>query len=558
VHADVLNGSSEVATPERVTRHRIRIGEWRVDGTLNELSRAGRTLRIEPKAMEVLMALADRPGEVVSREALLALVWPGMVVGDDALTQSIIKLRKALGDTARSPAYIETISKRGYRLIAPVAADAAGGTGGSAPRRRGLRFAIGALVVLAAAVALVDLRDSRPLPAGGVPGAPGEEAAEAAPVGVAVVPFETVGAGVEQAYLARGIGSDLMTDLGRLSGLTVIGASATGSTPGARYLVTGSIQRDGATLRVNVRLVDARSREQLWSRRFEQPAADLLAVQSEIARDLVRQLPARISAAERAQLAKRYTSSPEAYDLFLRAQALFLARGPEENQEARALYRKALDLDPQFARAYAGLAMTYAMEYRYRGAARSPDALARASELAETARTIDPDIPEVHWALGFIHAQARRYGEAIDSLQRAIALNRSYADAYALIGGIRTYMGNAGQTIPLLRTALRLRPDGGYLYFLVLGRAYLFEDDLDQALINLREALKRNPDDLETHVYLAAAFAAQGNRAAAEWEADEIRAREPRFSMRAWLETYPMTSAPYRERLLDLTSKLGL
>ncbi|MGA8006648.1 MAG: transcriptional regulator, partial [Burkholderiales bacterium] len=99
---------------------RLRIGEWQVERTTNELVRAGEAVRIEPKAVEVLMALASRAGQVVSREELMAAVWPGVIVGDEALTQSIIKLRRALGDNPRAPTYIETISKRGYRLIAPV------------------------------------------------------------------------------------------------------------------------------------------------------------------------------------------------------------------------------------------------------------------------------------------------------------------------------------------------------------------------------------------------------------------------------------------------------
>ncbi|MGH8746183.1 MAG: winged helix-turn-helix domain-containing protein, partial [Burkholderiales bacterium] len=99
---------------------RLEIGQWWADRTTNELGHAGKAVRIEPKAMEVLMALAARAGEVVSRQELLATVWPGVVVGDEALTQSIIKLRRALRDNPRSPSYIETISKRGYRLIAPV------------------------------------------------------------------------------------------------------------------------------------------------------------------------------------------------------------------------------------------------------------------------------------------------------------------------------------------------------------------------------------------------------------------------------------------------------
>ena len=575
MHAIVRDRPDEVAKPDPVKRQPLRIGEWRIDSATNALDRAGRTVRIEPKAMEVLVALADRAGEVVSREDLLAAVWSGVVVGDDVLTQSINKLRKALGDKPRSPAYIETISKRGYRLIAPVApADglpaAPGGNGDAAHRslasRRGVRWlGIAALAVLASTLAgihVVDSRSQRPAAAASANAGGAEDVDETGLVTVTVVPFETVGGGTEQDYLARGIGSDLMTDLSRLSGLRVIGASpgmaARPIAARARYVVSGSIQRKGPALRVNVRLVDSRNGEQLWSRRFERPFGDLIAIQNEITRELVEQLPGTISDAERRQLAKRYTNSPEAYDAFLRAKALFLVRSPKANLEARELYMKALELDPQFARAYAGLAMTYAMEYRYDGRVKSPAPLERGSQLARTALAIDPDIPEVHWALGFIQAQARHHDLAIKSLQRAIELNRSYADAYALMAGIYTYMGEAQRSVPLLRKALRLHPDGGYLYFLILGRAYLFEDDIDQALINLREALKRNPDDLEARIYLAAALVAAGDRGAAEWEADEIRSREADFSMRRWLETYPLASAPYEQRLLALTAQAGL
>jgi len=544
---------------------RLQIGEWWVDRTTNEIGRAQETLRLEPKVMEVLMALADRTGAVVTREELLCAVWPGVVVGDEALTQSIIKLRKALGDNPRSPAFIETIPKRGYRLIAQVA----GGDAAPAPRlaakpgRRGVRspgVAAGvALAAIAAAVYFAGPWISLRAPADD------RDAGYADPTGlptVTVLPFETVGAGAEQTYLAQGISSDLMTDLSRLSGVRVIGTSVEAgnsrTAESARYVVGGSVQRAGSILRINVRLTDARTNEQLWSRRYERPFGDLIAIQNEISRALVEQLPGTLSDVERRRLAKRYTRSAEAYEDFLRGRALFLVRRPEANERARAFYAKAIDLDPQFARAYAGLAMTYAMEYRYQRSGGSPATLDRALELAQTARQIDPDFPEAYWAIGFIHAQARRFDQAIEALEKAIELNPSYADAYALMGGIYTYVGQPARTIPLLRTALRLNPDGGYLYFLLLGRAYLFEDDLDQALINLREAARRNPEDVEAHVYLAAALVARGDLGAAESEADEIRAREANFSMRSWLKTYPLTSAREIQRLLDLTAKVRL
>jgi DNA-binding winged helix-turn-helix (wHTH) protein/TolB-like protein/Tfp pilus assembly protein PilF len=567
---------TRVFNTDAIAQPRLQIGEWWVARTTNELGRAGDTVRVEPKAMEVLMVLADHAGQAVSREELLAAVWPGVVVGDEALTQCIIKLRRALGDNPRSPSYIETISKRGYRLIAPV------GEGGGLPAMhedggmpqqlpvpapRGIRSpgwvaGIAFTLIVAGVYGFNSLL--RPLPAIHVDadafGIGDDE--KAALLTVVVLPFETLGAGPEQSYLARGISSDLMTDLSRLSGLRLI--SASGDPPGsqaagtARYVVSGSVQREAATLRVNIRLIDSRTREQIWSRRFERPFGDLFAIQNEISRSLVEQLPGKISDAERQRFAKRYTHSLEAYEYFLRGRELFLIRQTEENHQARAFYSKALELDPRFARAYAGLAMTYVMDYYYHGSVDSSASLVRALELAETARLIDPDIPEVYWALGFVHTRSRRHDRAIESLQKAIELNRSYADAYGLLGGIYTYVGQPAKSIPLLRTGLRLNPDGGYLYFQNLGRAYLFENDIEQALINLREALARNPQNVEARVYLAATLVADGNLPDAEWEADQIRVQEAGFLTRSWLETYPMTSTRHKERLLELLAKVGL
>ena len=272
------NGAAAMA------RTRLQIGEWWADPATNELGRASETLRVEPKAMEVLMVLAGRPGGVVSREELLSLVWPGVVVGDEALTQSIIKLRRALGDNPRSPVYIETISKRGYRLIAPVrnvgAAPAARADEAivsppqpsARPRDRVLLPALVAGVALAILAAGTYFYPSSPDPAQVAvtdPDAPNVwDTPKTALVTVTVEPFEWLGASDEHAYLARGISTDLMTALARFSGLRLVSASSAkpGSTMerNARYLVSGNVQRESETLRVNVHLIDARTNEQLW------------------------------------------------------------------------------------------------------------------------------------------------------------------------------------------------------------------------------------------------------------------------------------------------------
>src|SRR5687768_1421373 len=275
---------------------RLRIGEWWADGAANELGRAGETVRIEPKAMQVLMLLAEHADRVVSREELLHAVWPGVVVGDEALTQSVIKLRRALGDDSRSPSYIETIPKRGYRLIAPIGKsdDVSSAQDdvpvvpkqvpqGAARWNRSFGLIAGILLVLIAGAAYIATRSqTSPGPAAGTDVFETEDGRKTGLLTVTVLPFETVGVDAKEGYLARGISNDLVTDLSSLSGLRVISVSAAEQTNSqtartGRYVVSGSVQRAEDTLRVNIRLIDSRTNEQVWSQRIERPFGDLLA-----------------------------------------------------------------------------------------------------------------------------------------------------------------------------------------------------------------------------------------------------------------------------------------
>jgi DNA-binding winged helix-turn-helix (wHTH) protein/TolB-like protein/Tfp pilus assembly protein PilF len=535
------------------------IGDWSVEPTLDALQRGSETVRLEPKAMELLVVLASRPGEVVSREELLSAVWPGVVVGDEALSQAVTKLRKALGDDVRAPTYIETISKRGYRLIAAVkplgggpAAEVAAAPVPGKPRLPERAVLIGLLVALLAGGTylwqsqhVASLADSQ------TQSDPGVDSISKLPT-VTVRAFDSLSDDPAQAYLARGITADLTTDLSRLAGLRVIGASR------GRYLVSGSVQRAADHLKVNVRLTDSATGQQLWSERYERAMGDLFAVQDEIVARLVAALPVKLSEAERSRLARRYTRNLEAYDYFLRGQAALLTRTHEDNETAREMYRKALALDPAFARAYAGLALTHAADYRQQWTNDGPQALARALGLAETAARIDAEILEVQWVLAYVHAQSRRHDQAIAHLNRAIALDPSFADAYALLGSIQTYIGQPAKAIPLVRMAIHLNPDAGYLYFLVLGRAYLFQGDAEQALINLKEALSRNAANLESQVYLVATLALAGDKEAARWKAEELRVLEPDFSTGKWLQSYPMTDEGQKQRLTRLLAQAGL
>jgi Tfp pilus assembly protein PilF len=142
-------------------------------------------------------------------------------------------------------------------------------------------------------------------------------------------------------------------------------------------------------------------------------------------------------------------------------------------------------------------------------------------------------------------------------LETAVRFYPSFADGYALMAGIKTYIGRPAEAVPLMRRAMRLNPQAGHLYFLNLGRAYLALGDLEQARVNLEHALSRNLVNLEAHIYMAALHVMAGDNASAAWEAEEIRALQPGFSSRGWLETYPMTDAGQKEKILGLLATLG-
>jgi DNA-binding winged helix-turn-helix (wHTH) protein/TolB-like protein/Tfp pilus assembly protein PilF len=541
----------------------------------NELQRGLETVRLEPKAMDLLVVLAERAGKVVGREELLSAVWPGVVVGDEVLTQVVIKLRKALGDTPRTPEYIETISKRGYRLIAAVdgAVDlpadelteaAAVGPAAGLPNWR--MAAAAGLVVLAAGLAVWFVQRSRETDAA-APDATIETLRAASRPVVVIRPLSAVGDDPQAALIAHGLTSDLATDLSKVSGLWVAVESALADPAGrrlaaetspAQYMLSGTVQRADDRLRVHVHLAEAATGRQLWSERTDRSSNDLFAVQDEIARSLLSVLPVKVNEAESARLARRYTGNLEAYQLFLRAQSAVLVRRQAENDFAREMYRKAIELDPAFARAYAGLAMTHAADHRNRWVSDSATALARAFELANTARSIDPELPEAYWVLAYVHVSRKQHAEALQQLRAALRLNPSYADAHAFIGGIQTYLGRPAETLPSLRTAMRLNPDAGSLYFLLLGRAYYFLGDMEQARLNLSHALSRNAASLESRVYLAAVLARLGEHDAAAWEAEEIRGLEPGFKAREWLDAEPMADAAQRNLLLKDLGALGL
>jgi DNA-binding winged helix-turn-helix (wHTH) protein/TolB-like protein/Tfp pilus assembly protein PilF len=552
-------GLANSAVPENFT-----VGQCRVYPSENLVRCVGELIQLEPKVMALLVHLAQNAGSTLSRQQLFDAVWPGVVVGDDTLTQTVTKLRKAFRDDAKNPRYIQTVPKRGYRLCAAATFST---DRPPTPRVSGIfrsrNLVMAALILLVSAVTLSIMADRGEME---LPDTPllVQTATGGLPT-LTVEPFRLLGEDDSHAYLAQGLSYDLITDLSKLSGLLVIGSrSIMGQKTDqvamhpVRYRVQGEVQRIDNELRVHVHLFDAQSGWQLWSERFLQPVDNLFQIQETVSRQIVSTLAIKVDEEEQRRLAHRYSNSVHAYERFLRAQSLLLVRLGPENEEARRLFRQAIEMDPSFGRAYGGLALSYAADFRNQWTSDGATVLQRAQAMARTALEIDPEIPEVYWVLAYVSTQKRHHEKAIGLLRKAVSLDQSFADAYALMGGIKTYVGRPDETLPLMRTAIRLNPDAGYLYFLLLGRAYFFLGDWEQSLINIGEALQRNPTNLEARIYLAAIREASGDHEEAAWERDEILALQPDFAIGAWLQTYPMTDRQQHAQLLAILQKLGL
>ena len=537
------------------------VGDCVVRLSTNEIVRDGETLRLEPKSMEILAYLIARRGEVVSREELHEQVWPDVYVGDDSLTAAIIKIRRALADDARNPQYVETIPKRGYRLIAPVhetGATFAEGANPALSQRRSRRLALAVFAILAVALVVTGTAFYWPTSPTKIEAKIAAQSQDRVAIGVA--PFVNASRDAAQDYLARGIANSILTDLAQAPDLAVRQydpARAGDTSPAFDYLLEGSVLRSGDVIRIDSRLVDVKSGRVLNSLRFDRPFADLLTIEDEIRENILEKLKRGISTAEHSRKARGYTENLAAYDLFLKAQRALLVRTRETNLTARTLYRQAIDKDPNFARAYGGLALTYAAEYRNGWVENRQAALGAALKYAKTAIGIAPDLPEQHWVVGYVNTQQRKYDEGRAALRKAIDIDPGFADAYALSGGIETYRGHPAETVPLLRKAIRLNPHAGYLYFLLLARAYYFLGDFEQAEINLKEALSRNPQNVEAHLYRAATLLRLNKADDAGWEADEVRNIEPDFNLNVWSNAYPMARGRQLDLLLSDLRKAG-
>lgn len=562
---------------QELQQREFRIGDWSACPAQGMLVRGDEKVRIEPKAMEVLAYLVSRPGEVVSRGELEREVWHGALVGYDSVTSTITKLRRAFGDDAKDPQYIATVPKRGYRLVAEVAATPnATQTNSDAPAADALaprvtdRWRPWAIVsLLGVALLVVAWMALRPGPV--QPRAAAIPRTGALP-NLVVLPFANLTEDPDQRYLTDGVSEDIIAGLSRLSGLRIIARNSafafTGvdTDPrevarqlGVRYVLQGSVQQSGQDLRVTAKLIDTRSGEHLWAEQFNGDTRDLLSLQNRVADRTVTALSVRLTEDERRTLSSKPTTSSEAYHFYLRGRVIPGSMSERESELARSMYRRAIEKDPGFVLAYAGLARTYIEDFRSSRGENAEAAASQALQLAKKAVTLDDNLPQAHFALGYVSLYGRAEHElAIREAERAITLDPNYADAYALLSSSYFFAGELDKTLPLDQEAMRLNPTSSYVYDLHIGRFHYMQGRYRQALEFFQRSAAKNYNHEPTHVWLTATYAKLDNRDEAEWGADQVRTLDPQFTIDEWMRLRPYKLASQRQQLVDGLRAAGL
>jgi TolB-like protein/DNA-binding winged helix-turn-helix (wHTH) protein/tetratricopeptide (TPR) repeat protein len=430
----------------------LQIGEWLVDPRLDTLRSGDRQVKLEPRAMRLLCVLAAQPGAVYSVEELLDRVWPGLVVSQNSVYQAVAQLRRALGDDGDEPRYVMSVPRKGYRLIAQVTdPQPPSPSEVAAPEQippmssRGWWVwgaALAGLVVLVSAAVYLG-RD----PARSSPGT------QTGPMAVAVLPFADLSAGAGEPHFSEGLTDEIINSLGRVPGLQVTGRTSAFQLPrdrsdprelgqllGVTHVLQGSVRTNQGRVRVSARLVNTTDGFQVWSNNYDRSRSDAIGVQTDIAREIVESLQLRLTPEAQQAVGELPTAQFNAYDLYLLGRHQQLQRNPEALLRAQEHYRKAIELDPRFALAYAGLADAQMAGYYYSNQSLE-DTASQVESSIQSALAIDSELPEAYSARAVLRMEQWRLDEAIADLQRAIAINPNVGEFYQRLGGAFEYAG---------------------------------------------------------------------------------------------------------------------
>ncbi|HTO62197.1 MAG TPA: adenylate/guanylate cyclase domain-containing protein [Bradyrhizobium sp.] len=358
---------------------------------------------------------------------------------------------------------------------------------------------------------------------------------------LAVLPFDNLSGDADQGYFSDGITNDLITDLSRFPDMGVIASHSVFTYKGkaveietvarelgVRYVVEGSVQRSGNTVRINAQLINALDNRHLWSERYKRDLTDLFAIQDEIARSIAAIVVARVELSELDHALRKPTESLAAYDHYLRGKAVWYEWTPQANQEARDHFRAAIALDPKFARAYSALSFVV-FQSALGGWAQAPmEALREGRELAERAIDIDRMDFEIHAQLGFASLYCRDFNRCIASYEKALELNPNSPDVLAEMADALVHLGRTAEGVEKIAQAKRLNPFCPDWYDWVLGIAAFHDGRYEDALTAFRSMHDRSNFLLSD---LVATYVRLGRMEEAKNLAAEMLKRQPNYRL---------------------------
>ena len=480
-------------------------GPFRLDAETQVLLRAGDVVPLPPKAVETLLVLLRSAGQPVEKEALIQAVWRDAFVEENNLAHHVSVLRKTLGNGEGGKSYIETIPKRGYRFVGDVKEVAEdSGPADHAPTeplgtpaqslltRRRLAVAL-ALPVVGALVSVwwLSRRGATPLFES-----------------LAVLPFQNLSSDPGQDYVSDGLTESLVSELAKIGEIRVISRTSVmrykdGRKPlpqiaqelNAGAIIEGSVSRFGDRARVTVQLLDGAKDKHLWAETYERDLAETPKLWSEVAIAVAREIRARINPEQRARLAGRPVKR-EAFEAYLRGRYYWNKRTADNIHKAVEWFRKAIDEDPAYARAYGGLADCYNQLGTVLIGGQPPTEIRpQAIAAARRALEIDPELAEAHAALAYARLYDWEWAAAEEGFQHALRLNPSYASAHLWYAHSLSMRKRHEEALREVRHAQQLDPLSSIIHTQV-GWILQHAGRYDEAIQELRKVLAKEPDYL--------------------------------------------------------------
>jgi TolB-like protein/DNA-binding winged helix-turn-helix (wHTH) protein len=485
----------------------IRFGFFEADLSSGELRRQGEKVKLQEQPFQVLAALLERPGEVVTRDELQKRLWPSDVTVDfdRGLNKAINRLREALGDNAENPRFIETLPQRGYRFLAVVDAPVAPPEPIPVPflKRRGVLAIAGSLI----SVPLLTIAYRRLLP---IP---------TRIESIAVLPLENLSGDSEQEYFSDGMTDALIGEIARIGSLRVISRtsivqykrSARASLPriaselNVDAILEGTVTRAGHQVRITVQLIRASDDRHLWSEKYERNLADILSLQGEVAREVASQIQIRLTPQVQVLLARNLPVNPEAHDLFLKGN-YFLYQGTNGIPKSIDFFRRAIALDPSHAGSYAGLAQALCFVAVF-GVRPSAESYPQAKAAALKALELDESNAGAHAALAEVKQDYDRdWTGANAEFKRALQLNPSHLMARVWYAESLTRMRRYDEAIQESDRAIALDPISPISH---VNRAMLFfrARRYDEAIRTSLLVLDLSPEQVNALWWLGVSYA---------------------------------------------------